>query len=134
VASSSPSSHLRSKAPVDAEARAALERAGARLDRLALYSRPVRIDRVRIFTAPWFFRLPKLRRYDGYALGRRTIVLRRPAGRGTTDDLLTHELCHVWQMQHHAFRVFWNWLTKRYEENPYELEARRAVTDTREGR
>jgi hypothetical protein len=116
---------------VDAEARAALERARARLDPLGLYPRPVRIDRVRIFTAPWFFRLPKLRRYDGYALGRRTIVLRRPAGRGTSDDLVTHELCHVWQMQHHPFSVFWNWLTKTYAENPYEVEARSAVEQTR---
>jgi hypothetical protein len=117
---------------MDADARAALERARARLDLLDLYPRPVRADRVRVLTAPWFFRLPKLRRYDGYALGRRTIVLRRPAGRGTSDDLLTHELCHVWQMQHHPFRVFWNWLTKPYAENPYEVEARQAVSRTRE--
>ena len=36
--------------------RAALERAKARLDRLALYPRPVRTERVRIVVAPWFFR------------------------------------------------------------------------------
>ena len=113
------------------EARAALERARARLDRLDLYPRPVRIDRVRVVHAPWFFRLPKLRRYDGYAL-RRTILLRRPAGRGASDDLVTHELCHVWQMQHRPFAVFWAWLTTRYAENPYEGEARRAVASTRD--
>ena len=110
------------------DARAALERARARLDALDLYPRPVRIDRVRVLTVPWFFALPKLRRFHGYAL-RRTILLRH---RGASDDLVTHELCHVWQMQHRPFRVFWTWLTTRYEENPYELEARRAVALTRE--
>jgi len=113
------------------EARAALERARARLDRLDLYPRPVRIERVRVVHAPWLFQLPKLRRYHGYAL-RRTILLRRAPGQGASDDLVAHELCHVWQMQHRAFRVFWAWLTTRYEENPYELEARRAVALTRE--
>ena len=112
------------------EARAALERARARLDTLDLYPRPVRIDRVRVLTAPWFFVLPKLRRYHGYAL-RHTILLRRAPGRGASDDLVTHELCHVWQMQHRPFQVFWVWLTTRYDENPYELEARRAAALTR---
>ena len=44
------------------EERAALARARARLDRLAYYPRPVRMDRVRIRIAPWLFRLPGFRR------------------------------------------------------------------------
>lgn len=113
------------------EARAALGRARVRLDRLALYPRPVRTERVRILIVPWLFKLPGLRRYDGYALWR-TILLRRPPGRGASDDLITHELCHVWQMQHRPLAVFWAWLTRRYEDNPYEREARRAVAATRD--
>jgi hypothetical protein len=115
---------------VNPEARAALERARERLDRLAIYPRPVRVDRVRIVTLPLFFRLPRLRRYDGYALSR-TILLRRRPGRGASDDLICHELCHIWQMQHRPLRVFWTWLTTRYENNPYEHEARWAVAQTR---
>jgi hypothetical protein len=105
----------------------ALARAKARLDRLSLYPRPVRIDRARIVVAPWFFRLPGLRRYHGYALIR-TIVLRRA---DASDDLVTHELCHLWQMQHRPVHVVLTFLTTRYRENPYEREARRAVELTR---
>jgi hypothetical protein len=113
------------------EARAALERARARLDRLDFYPRPVRIDRVRIWTVPAFFRLPHLRRYNGYALWR-TILLRKPPGRGASDDLITHELCHVWQMQNRPMHVLLKFFTTRYRKNPYEIEARRAVLETRE--
>ena len=87
----------------------------------------MRLEGVRVFVAPWFFRLPKLRRYHGYALWR-TILLRRA---GASDDLLTHELCHIWQMQHRPLRVIATYLTTRYRENPYELEARRAVAATK---
>jgi hypothetical protein len=83
---------------------------------------------VRVFVAPWFFRLPKLRRYRGYALWR-TILLKSP---GASDDLVTHELCHIWQMQHRPLRVIATYLTTRYADNPYELEARRAVAATRD--
>jgi hypothetical protein len=107
--------------------RAALTRAKARLDRLGLYPRPVRTDGVRALVVPWLFRLPALRRYDGYALPN-TILLRH-AGLG--EDLLAHELCHVWQMQHGRLRVFRAWLRFPYEQNPFELEARRAVAETR---
>ena len=56
---------------------------------------------VRLFVAPWFFRLPPFRRFDGYA-AHDTILLREPPGPdAASDDLVTHELCHVWQMQHH---------------------------------
>jgi hypothetical protein len=112
-------------------ARAALARAKARLDTLELYPEPVRLDRVRVVVAPWFFRLPRLRRYHGYALWR-TILLKRPVGEGASDDLVTHELCHVWQSQHRRLHVLWTYATTRYRQNPYELEARRAVAATRQ--
>lgn len=112
------------------EARERLARAKARLDRLDLYPEPVRIERVRVVTLPSFFRLPGFRRFDGFTL-HRTILLRRPLAE-TSDDLLTHELCHVWQGQHRPVRLFLAWLTRRYEENPFEVEARRAVRETRE--
>jgi hypothetical protein len=107
--------------------RAALERAKARLDSLRLYPRPVRTERVRIAVAPWFFRVPGLRRYHGYAL-MRTILLRSA---DASDDLVTHELCHIWQMQNRPVHVVFTYLTTRYRRNPYELEARRAVELTR---
>jgi hypothetical protein len=111
--------------------RSELVRSKERLDRLELYPRPVSIRAVQVLTVPWLFRLPRMRRYDGYALPW-TILLRDVPGAGTaSEDLICHELVHVWQMQHHPLRVFWAWLTERYEQNPFELEARRAVEDTK---
>ncbi len=89
----------------------------------------MQIERVRIVVAPWFFRLPRFRRYDGYALWR-TILLRRPPGAGASDDLITHELCHVWQDQHRRWRMWLSYL-RGYRDNPHEVEARRAVAETR---
>ncbi len=105
----------------------ALERARQRLDRLDFYPRPVRLKGVRVVVAPWFFRLPGLRRYHGYALIR-TILVRSGTA---SDDLITHELCHVWQMQNRPLHVVWAWLRHRYRNNPYEIEARRAVELTK---
>jgi hypothetical protein len=99
-----------------------------RLGRLGLYPQPVRIDRVRILVWPWFFRLPYLRRYDGYAAWN-TIVLRRPVAQ-MDNDLVTHELCHVWQMQHRPVSMPLSYLGG-YVDNPYEVEARQAVERTR---
>jgi hypothetical protein len=106
-----------------------LERAKARLDRLDLYPRPVSLEGVRVLTVPWFFRLPYLRRFDGYALWK-TILLRRSLA-DTSDDLLTHELCHLWQGQHRRWHQLLTYATTRYERNPYEVEAREAVAATR---
>ena len=103
--------------------RARLERAKARLDTLRLYPRPVSLRGVRVLVWPAFFRLPRLRRYSGYAFTR-TIVVRHDRA---SDRLLTHELCHVWQMQHRPVRVVLAWLLTPYDENPFELEARRAA-------
>jgi hypothetical protein len=109
---------------------AALERAKARLDRLDLYPRPVRIEGVRVVTVPWLFRLPYLRRFQGYALWKTILLRRRPAE--SADDLVTHELCHIWQAQHRRWHQLLTWATKSYEENPYEIEARQAVAATRD--
>jgi hypothetical protein len=104
-----------------------LVRAKARLDGLDDYPRPVRVERVRVVHAPWFFRLPGLRRYHGYALVR-TILLRRA---DASDDLVTHELCHIWQLQHHPIRMPLSYLRYGYRNNPYEIEAREAARSTR---
>jgi hypothetical protein len=111
-----------------AERRDALRRAKARLDTLNLYRQPVRIRHVRVVVAPWAFRwVPPLRRFDGYAT-HLVILMRRDV---PDDDLLTHELCHVWQMQHHPLRMPLSYLRSGYARNPYEAEARRAVDLTR---
>jgi hypothetical protein len=107
--------------------RARLERAKARLDRLSLYPQPVSLDRVHVVVAPRFFRLPGFGRYRGYALWR-TIVVREWTA---SDDLLTHELCHVWQAQHRPLVQLLAWARYPYRENPFEQEARAAVDATR---
>jgi hypothetical protein len=113
---------------VDDAKRAALAGAKQRLDRLELYPRPVSTRGVRIRIVPWLFRLPWFRRFDGYA-AHWTILLRSrellPDG-----DLVTHELCHVWQMQHHPLRMPLSYVLRGYAENPYEREARRASGQT----
>jgi hypothetical protein len=100
-----------------------------RLDRLDLYPRPVRIGHVRMLTVPALFRLPWFRRFDGYAAWG-TIILRRPPAE-TGDDLIVHELCHVWQMQHRPLAMPLSYLRHGYAQNPYEIEARGAVEKTR---
>jgi hypothetical protein len=110
------------------DARARLERAKARLDRLSLYPEPVSLDGVRVVVAPPFFRLPGFRRYRGYALWH-TILVRDATA---SDDLLTHELCHVWQAQHRPLAQLTAWARYPYRENPFEREARAAVESTRD--
>jgi hypothetical protein len=110
-------------------AQAPLAAAKARLDRLHLYPDPVRTNRVLVLHVPWLFRLPWFRRFDGYAAWR-LILLRQPLAQ-TSDDLLCHELCHVWQMQHRPLRMPLSYLRHGYARNPYEAEARRAVELTR---
>ena len=107
--------------------RQALAAAKARLDRQALYPRPVSLRGVRLWVVPWLFRLPWFRRFDGYA-AHRTILLRdRRFLEDTT--LVAHELCHVWQMQHHPLRMPLSYLVSGYEANRYEAEARRAAAE-----
>ena len=71
---------------------------------------------------PWLFRLPWFRRFDGYeACGQ--ILIRRPLGE-VSDDLIVHELCHVWQEQHGRLRMWLSYLRRGYRQNPNEQEAR----------
>jgi hypothetical protein len=42
-----------------------------------------------------------------------------------------HELCHVWQEQHGRTRMWLSYLRLGYKENPNEVEARRAVAESR---
>jgi hypothetical protein len=104
----------------------ALQRAKERLDRLDYYPTPVRMDRVRILHAPWFFRIPGLRRFRGYEIGP-LILIKRPLSE-VSDDLIVHELCHVWQDQHRRIRMWTSYLYQGYRDNPHEVEARRAAT------
>jgi hypothetical protein len=108
---------------------AVLRRAKARLDRLGFHPRPVRIDRVRILHVPWLFRSPWFRRFDGYEMG--PLILLRRSLAETAEDLIVHELCHVWQDQHHRLRLWASYLLHGYRDNPHEVQARRAVDETR---
>jgi len=114
---------------VDPAKRAALARAKARLDGLPLYPAPVSLRGVRVWVVPWLFRLPWFRRFDGYAT-HYAIFLRRAYRPGVDDDLVTHELCHVWQMQHRPLAMPLSYVRQGYAQNPYELEARQAAADT----
>jgi hypothetical protein len=105
-----------------------LERAKARLDRLDLYPRPVRIDRVRVLVVPPLFRVPWFRRFGGYAAWE-TILLREQP-RPELENLICHELCHVWQMQHRPLAMPLSYLRHGYAGNRYELEAEHAVAAT----
>jgi hypothetical protein len=108
------------------QTRAALVSAKERLDRLELYDQPVRIDRVLVVSAPWLFALPWFRRFDGYTMWN-LILLRSPALLHH-EELVCHELCHVWQMQHHPVRMPLSYLRHGYTNNPYENEARSAAS------
>ena len=100
----------------------ALVRAKARLDRLDLYPRPVRLAGVRLVVAPWLFRLPWLRRFDGYAT--HLVIFVRDRAHLDDGDLVTHELCHVWQMQHRPLRMPLSYL-RGYARN--RMSSRRAA-------
>jgi hypothetical protein len=110
---------------VDEARREALARAKERLDRAALYPRPVSLRGVRVWVVPRLFRLPWFRRFDGYAA--HWTILLRSEEHLADDGLMAHELCHVWQMQHHPVRMPLSYLVRGYEDNPYEREARRAA-------
>ena len=114
--------------PADRRPDPRLVAAKQRLDQLAYYPRPVRIDGVRLLVSPWPFKLPWLRRFDGWAT-HWAIFVRRPEVLDDA-DLVCHELCHVWQMQHRPLRMPLSYALT-YETNPYELQARRAAAATR---
>jgi hypothetical protein len=115
----------------------AVDRAWRRIAPLALYPRPLDTRRVRVLAAPAVFRLPWFRRFDGYTIW--STILLRSAQFAFDDDLLAHEMVHVWQGQHRWVRLWLSYLRPStfwgdrsgYWENPYELEARSAVERTR---
>ena len=109
--------------------RALLCAAKARLDRLDLYPTPVAMRHVRILSTPWLFRVPGFRRFHGYEIGP-LILVRRPLDR-VSEDLVVHELTHVWQHQHRPIRMWLSYLWQGYRENEHEVEARDAVRRTR---
>ena len=108
---------------------AAILRAKERLDRLDFYPAPVRIGHVRILVTPWLFRIPGFRRFHGYELG--TLILLRMPLAEASDDLIVHELCHVWQHQHKPIGMWLSYLYRGYRNNPHEIEARAAAALTR---
>jgi hypothetical protein len=108
-----------------AQERALLAECKGRLDPQRLYPRPVAIDRVRILTVPWLFKLPWFRRFDGYTMW--DLILLRHADLNKDATLITHELCHVWQMQHHPLTMPLSYLRHGYAGNAYEVEARSAA-------
>ena len=110
------------------ERRELLERAKSRLDRLELYPRPVRIDaRAR----PRGAARSSGCRGSGASTATRRGTRSSSASRPDDEDLICHELCHVWQMQHHPSRCRSPTSGRGYAANRYEAEARRAVEETR---
>jgi len=77
---------------------------------------------------PWLFKLLWFRRFSGYAAW--NLIVLRGAVDEVGDDLVTHELCHVWQMQHKPIRMPLSYLGG-YANNPHEVEAREAARQTR---
>ena len=114
-----------------------MERAWRRIEPLRLYPRPVDLSRVRVVIAPWLFCVPWFRRFDGYTIW--STILLRDRTHAADEDLIAHELVHVWQGQHEWVRLwasytrpstFWG-DRSGYWENRYEREARDAVKRTR---
>lgn len=104
-----------------------LARAARRLASIGLH---VDMRRVRIVHAPWLFRLPGFRRFHGYEIGP-LILIRRPLA-DVSNDLVTHELAHVWQDQHRRLRMWLSYLWQGYRHNEHEIQAREAAAATRD--
>ena len=109
---------------MDPAKRQALARAKQQLDCVPLYPQPVSLRGVRIWIVPWLFRLPWFRRFDGYTAW--WTILLRSRTHLADERLVAHELCHVWQLQHHPVRMPLSYLFQGYAGNPYEREAREA--------
>src|SRR5688572_22268441 len=106
-----------------------LARARRRLSALDFYPTPVSMRHVRIVHAPWLFRVPGFRRFTGYEAGP-VILVARPLDT-VSNDLVTHELCHVWQDQHRRIRMWLSYLWQGYRDNEHEVQARAAAALTR---
>ena len=109
---------------------AALTRAKERLDRLDFYPRPVRIDHVRILHVPWLFRLPWFRRFHGYEMGP-LILIRKPLARGLGRPDHRTSSATSGRTSTDRLRLWTSYLHQGYRNNPHEIEARRAVAETR---
>ena len=103
-----------------------LVRAKQRLDRLDWWPRPVSVEGSASSSSPRGSSAPPWRRYDRFAT-HRLIFLRRA---DVSDDLVTHELCHVWQMQHRPLAMPLRYLRTGYVRSPYERQARAAARRT----
>jgi len=66
-----------------------------------------------------------LEEYNGYTMW--NLILLRSPGLAADEDLVRHELCHVWQMQHHPIAMPLSYLWQGYRDNPNEVEARAAA-------
>ena len=117
-------------APMGELERVHLARARRRLARLDCYAAPVRMRHVRILQAPWLFRIPGFRRFAGYEAGP-LILVKRPLEE-VSNDLITHELCHVWQDQHRRAYMWLSYLWQGYHHNEHEIEARECAARTRD--
>ena len=117
-------------APMGQLERAHLARAQRRLAHLDRYAAPVRMRHVRILHAPWLFRIPGFRRFGGYEAGP-LIFVKRPLEE-VSNDLITHELCHVWQDQHRRVYMWLSYLWQGYDHNEHEIEARECAARTRD--
>ena len=109
--------------------RSQLARAQRRLASLELYPDSVRMRHVRVLHTPWFFRVPGVRRFRGYELG--PLILVRDPVDVVDNDLVVHELCHVWQDQHRRVYMWASYLWQGYCNNEHEREARHAAAATR---
>ena len=116
--------------PMSELERAHLARARRRLAQLDFYASPVRMRHVRIVHAPWLFRIPGMRRFGGYEAGP-LIFVKRPLA-DVSNDLITHELCHVWQDQHRRVYMWLSYLWQGYRDNEHEVQARAAAARTRD--
>ena len=72
------------------------------------------------------FRLRPWRQFDGFAT--HFVIFLRSTD--VSDDLVVHELCHVWQMQHRPIRMPLSYLRTGYSANGYERQARAAASQT----
>ena len=117
-------------APMGEVERAHLARAFRRLAQLDFYPAPVRMSHVRIVHAPWLFRIPGFRRFAGYEAGP-LILVKRPLEE-VSNDLIAHELCHVWQDQHRRAYMWLSYLWQSYRHNEHEIEAREGAVRTRD--
>ena len=98
--------------------------------RLAARGLHPRMRHVRVVHAPWFFRVPGLRRFAGYEIG--PLILVRHPLEEVSNDLVTHELCHVWQDQQRRLYLWLSYLWQGYRGNEHEVQAREVAARTRD--